>query len=251
MAQPPLSRAIGRLERRMGIRLFERTSRRVDLTAAGAAFLAETRQVLTALDAAVLRAQRSGRPHRLVVAARQGTGSGLLADVLRAYRRQHGAADVEVVFTRDPADLVRNGSADIALTCDRSGLDGLERCELAQVETVALVPQDHYLAAEPVISVADVPRDRLLRPLLPEGTPEVMLGDLIDQVAMGELIVMVGAAAADRIGSAVTAVPVVDAPPTQLALTWRQNVPAATRDAFVRTAKNVASGHLFPSVPGA
>ncbi|MFF3330672.1 LysR family transcriptional regulator substrate-binding protein [Streptomyces sp. NPDC002888] len=123
------------------------------------------------MDAAVLRAQRSGRPHRLVVAARQGTGSGLLADVLRAYRRQPGAADVEVVFTRDQAEVVRNGSADIALTCDHSGLDGLERSELAQVRAVALVPQDHPLAAKPAVSVADVTRDKLFRPLSPAPRP--------------------------------------------------------------------------------
>ncbi|MFF3330673.1 LysR family transcriptional regulator [Streptomyces sp. NPDC002888] len=48
IAQPPLSRAISRLERRMGVQSFERTSRRVDLTAAGAVFLAESRKVLRA-----------------------------------------------------------------------------------------------------------------------------------------------------------------------------------------------------------
>ncbi|HET6706647.1 LysR family transcriptional regulator, partial [Amycolatopsis sp.] len=98
IAQPPLSRAIGRLERRLGVQLFERTSRRVALTAAGAVFLIESRKALAAVDAAVVRAQRSGRPHRLVVATPPGTGAGLLADVVRAYRRRPGAADVEVVF---------------------------------------------------------------------------------------------------------------------------------------------------------
>ncbi|MGW0656423.1 LysR family transcriptional regulator, partial [Streptomyces umbrinus] len=39
MAQPPLSRAISRLERRMGVLLLERSSRRVALTDAGAVFL--------------------------------------------------------------------------------------------------------------------------------------------------------------------------------------------------------------------
>ncbi|MFF3330671.1 hypothetical protein ACFYWX_14105 [Streptomyces sp. NPDC002888] len=39
-----------------------------------------------------------------------------------------------------------------------------------------------------------------------------MLDEIIEKVAMGELIVMVGANTTDRIGSAVTAVPVLDAP---------------------------------------
>nr|WP_229911325.1 LysR substrate-binding domain-containing protein [Streptomyces aurantiogriseus] len=190
----------------------------------------------------MLRAQRSGRPHRLVVAARQGTGSGLLADVVRAYRRQPGAADVEVVFTRDQIDLVRNGSADIALACDHGVLDGMEFSELVKVETFALLPLDHSLAAKPAVSVADIVQDELFRPLSSAVAPEAMLDEIVDKVAMGELITMVGASATDRIGSAVTAVPVVDAPPTLLVLTWRQDVPAATRDAFVHTAQRVAAG---------
>ena len=39
LAQPPLSRAIGQLERRLGVRLFERNTRRVTLTVAGRTLL--------------------------------------------------------------------------------------------------------------------------------------------------------------------------------------------------------------------
>jgi DNA-binding transcriptional LysR family regulator len=62
IAQPPLSRAISRLERRMGVRLLERSSRRVALTDAGAVFLGESRRLLDSLDAAVRRAQRVQQP---------------------------------------------------------------------------------------------------------------------------------------------------------------------------------------------
>ncbi|MBB4787073.1 LysR family transcriptional regulator [Streptomyces rapamycinicus NRRL 5491] len=247
IAQPPLSRAIRRLERRMGVQLFERTSRHVGLTAAGAVFLTEGRKALTALDDAVSRAQRSIHPHRLVVAALQGTGSGLLAGMLRDYRRQPGAADVDVVFTQDHVDLVRTGSADLTLTCGHSGLAGLEFTELAEDDTVALLPRDHFLAAKPAVTAADIAQDALFRPQWPENT----LDEIIDQVAMGELIVTAAASATDRIGSAVVAVPVLDAPPTWLVLTWRPDIPTATRDAFVYTARNVATRHLGHSGPGA
>lgn len=246
ITQPPLSRAIGRLERRMGVQLLTRTSRRVVLTAAGAEFLAESRKALTAVDIAVSRAQRSVNSHRLVVAARQGTGSGLLAKVVRAYRRRPDAAEVAIVFTRNQVDLVRNGAADIALMCGHVPLDGLESSEVAEVQTVALLPLDHSFAAKPAVSVADVVQDELFRPLWPQGAAEIVLDQIIDKVAMGELVVMLGASATDRIGSAVVAVPVVDAPPTRVALTWRQGVPAATRDAFVRTAESVAAGMWTP-----
>jgi DNA-binding transcriptional LysR family regulator len=193
IAQPPLSRAIGRLERRMGVQLFDRTSRRVRLTAAGAVFLTESRKALTAVDAAVSRAKDSGRAHRLVVAA----------------------------------------------------MHGLEFTELAQEQTVAFLPLDHPLATKPAVSAADVARDALFRAQWPEAT----LGEIIDQVAMGELIVTAAVSATDRIGSAVVAVPVVDAPPTWLMMTWRPDIPAATRDAFVHTAKNVAAEHAIQLSP--
>jgi DNA-binding transcriptional LysR family regulator len=243
MAQPPLSRAVGRLERRLGVRLFERTSRRVGLTAAGAVFLTESRKALTALDVAVSRARSGGRPHRLVVAALQGTGSGLLASVLRAYRRRPGAADVEVVFARDQVEVVRTGSADLTLTCGCGDLAGLEFTELAEEETVALLPVDHPLATKAAVSAADLARDGLFRARWPQAT----LDEIIDQVAMGELIVTAARSATDRIGSAVVAVPVLDAPSTWLVLTWRPDVPAATREAFVHAARSVAAGSLSPT----
>ena len=53
MAQPPLSAAIGKLERKLGVTLFERTSRRVTLTPAGAVLLDQGRIAVEAATAAV------------------------------------------------------------------------------------------------------------------------------------------------------------------------------------------------------
>src|SRR5271154_2963699 len=53
MAQPPLSAAIGKLERKLGVTLLERTSRRVTLTPAGAVLLEQGRIAVEAVRAAV------------------------------------------------------------------------------------------------------------------------------------------------------------------------------------------------------
>jgi DNA-binding transcriptional LysR family regulator len=58
MTQPPLSRQIQKLERGLGVRLFERDNRRVELTTAGEAFLTEARRMLALAGGALEQAQR-------------------------------------------------------------------------------------------------------------------------------------------------------------------------------------------------
>jgi DNA-binding transcriptional LysR family regulator len=61
MAQPPLSQAIRKLERDIGVDLFDRSARQVRLTDAGAAFLEEARRAIGQADRAVRAAQRAAR----------------------------------------------------------------------------------------------------------------------------------------------------------------------------------------------
>ena len=69
MAQPPLSAAIGKLERKLGVTLLERTSRRVTLTPAGAVLLEQGRIAVGGVGAAIERARRMGtQAGRLTVA---------------------------------------------------------------------------------------------------------------------------------------------------------------------------------------
>ncbi|MEV6288485.1 LysR family transcriptional regulator [Kribbella sp. NPDC051770] len=240
IAQPPLSRAISRLERRLGVQLFERTSRRVALTDAGTTFLTQSRKALRAVDTAVLSAQRTGRPHRLVIATRPGVGPGLLANTLRAYRRQPGAAEVQVIFTQDPLQEVHTGTADVALICGRNDLTDLTTTEIAEEQTVALLPTDHPLAARPFITTHDITTDPTYRPAC---APTDTLDQLVEEVSLGHRIVTVGATATTRTGPLITAVPVIDAPTTHLVLAWHPETPPTTRTSFTRTTQSTAAPH--------
>ncbi|WP_093771085.1 LysR family transcriptional regulator [Streptomyces sp. yr375] len=232
IAQPGLSRAIGRLERRMRVRLFERTSRQVRLTRAGEVFLRESRTVLAAIDGAVRRTQQAARPERLVVAAPAGAGAGLLARVLETYRRGPDPVPVEVRFTPDLAGALREGTADLALMCGSDDLDGLDTVELLDEAPVALLPAGHRLADRAALTAGEV-RDE---PRFRAHLPPVGLDELIDRVALGELVVVLGESAIPRLGPAVVAVPVLDAPSSRLVLAWPRATPAAAREGLVRAA---------------
>jgi DNA-binding transcriptional LysR family regulator len=68
MTQPPLSRQIQKLERAVGVRLFERDNRKVELTTAGETFLTEARRILALASGAASR-PREFRPDRLARSA--------------------------------------------------------------------------------------------------------------------------------------------------------------------------------------
>src|SRR5580658_8083470 len=104
IAQPSLSKTIRQLERRLGVTLFERSSRAVALTEAGQVLRREARVALEAVSAAALRTQRAcTRDPRLLPA------------ILAAYEREPEVLPVEAVFGAVPARMLREGQADAAL----------------------------------------------------------------------------------------------------------------------------------------
>jgi len=90
LSQPPLSRHIRELERRLGSRLFERDRRSVSVTASGRLFRSETRGVLEQLTRAQerVRDQASGTKHRLEIAFVGALLSDQLVETLKAYQKQ-------------------------------------------------------------------------------------------------------------------------------------------------------------------
>lgn len=240
IAQPPLSRAISRLERRMGVRLLERTSRRVALTDAGAVFLADSRALLESLEAAVRRARRAQVPGRLVMAVRPGTASGLVADLVHSGE----AGAHEVFFTFDRPAALRDGRADIALLClGTDDLTGLVTADLTEETPFALVPRGHPLAGRPSVTVADLGRDATFA----LECPPLGLDEIIDRVVLGRLVTVVGSGAAARISPDVAAVPVSDLPPTRLALAWPEAASRPAVTAFVEAARAAEARRILAS----
>lgn len=229
ITQPPLSRAIAHLERRVGVPLLERTTRKVTLTAAGEVFLAECRTILAALDAAVRKARKAAAPQRVTIAARPASGPGVLPALLAAGAQGPDSMHADVVFTYDEIGALQDGTADVALMCQTVVTPGLEVMELGPEQPVVLLPAGHPLADRPFLNLAEVEA----LPGYEAQLPNEALDTMVDRVALGRLVVVVGESVRDRLGESVRTVPVHGYPPTQLVLAW---LPAARSAASHLTA---------------
>jgi LysR substrate binding domain-containing protein len=137
------------------------------------------------------------------------------------------------VFTHDQAGAVRDGTADFALLCLHSNdLTGLEITEVTQEYPVALLTRDHRLARRAMVTTAELRQEPGYR----EQCPPMGLDEILDRVALGRLITVVGSGAADRLTQEVMAVPVADLPSTTLALGW---LPQASRPEVVSFARSL------------
>jgi DNA-binding transcriptional LysR family regulator len=105
VVQPAVSQQISRLERELGVRLLNRNTRNVSLTAEGTAFLEHAREIVAAVERATAAA-RQARPAGRVL--RVGTGSGLgdlLGVVLGELSRTHPDVSVELIRLKEPERL--------------------------------------------------------------------------------------------------------------------------------------------------
>jgi DNA-binding transcriptional LysR family regulator len=239
ISQPSLSRSIARLERRLGFSLFRRTTRRISLTPAGEVFLADCRRLLMEMDGAIRRAQRVGKSGSLKLAVRPGAGQSVLTGLLNSYAELPGSRPVEVLYCYDEVAALHTGAADVSLMCTTSATDGLELRVLGDERPVAALPAGHRLAARSSLAMADLHS----LPEFSDALPNEPFDAIVDRVARGLLVVVVGEGVADRLGAAVTAVPVVDYPITHLVLAWPAGQAHAPLAELVRMARGLAPGH--------
>lgn len=154
VVQSALSHQIARLEKELGARLFERTSRRVRLTAAGAAFLPAARQCLEAAEraAAEVAAAVGEVRGRLTVGLIPTVAAVDLPSVLKDFHRRHPKARVglSVGASEDLVEQVRKGEIEVAFL----GIPvtarprGVHARELARERLIAVVSPAHPLAGE-------------------------------------------------------------------------------------------------------
>ena len=250
IAQPPLSRAIQQLERRLGVTLLERDRRGVTLTGAGRVLLDEARAILDSTAAAARRTRRAATSaNRLTLATKTGASHDLLRRLLDAHAAQPGAAEIEVVLCGlgDQARMLRDGRADVALMQRPfDALAGFDTEDLLTEQQVAILPAGHRLATRASLTMADIgdlPDLPVARWPRQDGTYEPGPGpEIHDQsqlaqlIALGHAMAVLCASSRAWLWSAHVAVPLVDAPHVTTVLAWPAHSRSRTVAALARTA---------------
>lgn len=155
VAQPSLSRQIQRLERRLGVLLFDRTPQGAVLTEAGKAFLPEAQAVISAARQAALTARAYAPAGRVVIGYVEDL---VITPAVREVRRSHPDADIATRHLECHEESVFiDGQVDVLVA--RAPLmiptDGVRVTALYDEPRMLVLPADHRLAGRTSVSLDD------------------------------------------------------------------------------------------------
>lgn len=169
IAQPALSQQIAALERIVGARLFDRTSRSVALSKAGAIFVHEAEQTLRQADRAQRIVERAGRGElgALVVAYAGSTlYTGLLSSTVYEFHRLHPDVSIDVIELgiEEQVEALQQGSIDVGILRlpIASHSDSVETLTVLSEPIVMAMREDHPAATKRSITVQHLADERLV-----------------------------------------------------------------------------------------
>jgi DNA-binding transcriptional LysR family regulator len=263
IAQPPLSTAIRTFERQLGVELFRRTSRSVQLTAAGESLLRGGRRVLAvyAETLAEIEAQARNEQRRLRIGF-DATTVLVTTRLVRQFGESHPRIELDLssLSWNEGVGELRDGRVDVAVVRLPVSDVTLDCQKLFAEPRVAVVSGEHALARREALALADLQGEALVLPRGTQGgweggptvTPRLTdaarpaapaaasVEELIVRVAAGRAVGLMPQSLADSLaGASFARLPVIDAPPSVVALVWRRHGAIAPVRSFVQTAVDV------------
>lgn len=161
IAQPPLSQQIRQLERELDVRLFTRSTRKVELTPAGATYLKRVIALLDSVEDAGQQARRiaQGLEGHLAIGCVGSATYSVLPRLVRALREELPQVEISVrgeMLAPAQLDALLGGEIDIAIL--RPPVDHVDiRCEaLRRDRLMVALPADHPLARHDRLQLRDL-----------------------------------------------------------------------------------------------
>lgn len=165
LSQSALSKHIQKLEEELGVKLFDRNTRSIELTKYGDALLSYARSIIETTESALRHIQklRVQDDRTLVIAYPPALQRFGLIELFSEFRRNHPEITLEEVFTVDPAEALHSRRCDAAFA-QYGTISGTNvRSELYKRDNlVAVLPKDHPLAGQTTISLQDLREEYFL-----------------------------------------------------------------------------------------
>jgi len=172
LSQPPLTRTILQLEEELGVLLFERTKRRVELTLAGRALWEKATRILSLSESAATEVQRiaQGQAGTLSVSFVGSVVFGILPGILREMRARFPEVEVKLheMATDQQVEALLERQTQAAFIRPGVVHSELESRVLLEEELLVALPVTHLLAEAATVSMADLRNDRFI--LFPRQT---------------------------------------------------------------------------------
>lgn len=164
MAQPPVSRAIAQLEKSVGARLLDRSTRKVELTPIGVQFLAATRNILNAVTDAynVVSAAKNGDSGVINVGFAGASTHKLVGSLSRELRRSYPNITTNLLsqnFAQAALDKMASGDIDIVLGRWDFLPPDIESRVVLEERLVLAVPRTHWLADFDAVSFSQLTQE--------------------------------------------------------------------------------------------
>lgn len=158
--QPAFSALIKSIEEAVGVRLFDRTTRRVELTSEGQVFNGSALRLLNDLDAVVADIQDhvAKRKGRVSVAALPSLAAGWLPDIYVQFRAKFPGVELQLhdALLEPCLDLVRRGSVDMAVAAQGKDMSGLLAEPLCEDRFYLVCRDDHPMAKRATIHLHEL-----------------------------------------------------------------------------------------------
>lgn len=270
IAQPPLTRHIAALETELGIRLFERSTRAVQLTPAGALFLEHARSVIHAVGEAEATARKmaQGMVGRVVIGyASSIPMSDAFSDIIRNVSRS--MPEVELAFrevsTASQRQQITDGTMDIGFgwSATKASEERIRSLVVSREPLVAAVPAQSKYAGKATIEFRELVNENFVT--FPAGYGSALNAALEDLCAhdgvaprigptASQITTLVSLVAAERgvaivpsftstlQRSGVAYVPLARPHVLELVVTWSEPFSSTCVEQFIAFARSVAAG---------
>jgi len=175
VTQPTLSAGIAKLERLLGVRLFDRDKQRVALTPAGSRFLVRARRIAAEYALALQECQHVPELRLLRVGVLVTIPTAIIEHIIARHRGNSANEVLEIVegSERDLAERLDRGRIDIALTVVRPQHSRFRPETLRSERYMMVLPQGHALANLDTVQAEQLAGDRMVVRRHCEALPEI------------------------------------------------------------------------------